>query len=110
MAGVVEAGDVARGSATLEHGQVVKTQQPPVSDLERLLVEVPGIDRGRQLCECDHGDDEAYAACGRKAKWRVSVDCVCGENHPRRVEILCSRCLRTLRDLQDRDTITARRL
>lgn len=93
-----------------EHRQVVKTQQPPVSDLERTLVEVPGLDRGRQLCECDHGDDEAYAACGRKAKWRVSVDCVCGENHPRRVEILCSRCLRTLRETQDRDTITARRL
>ncbi|MGK3949004.1 hypothetical protein [Microbacterium sp. K2] len=90
---------------------MVKTQQPPVSDVEQILGELPGLDdRGLQLCECDHGDDEAYAACGRKAKWRVTVDCVCGENHPRRVEILCSRCLRTLRQLQDRDTITARRL
>lgn len=90
---------------------MVKTQQPPVSDVEQILGELPGLDdRGRQLCECDHGDDEAYAACGRKAKWRVTVDCVCGENHPRRVEILCSRCQRTLRQLQDRDTITARRL
>ena len=90
---------------------MVKTQQPPVSDVEQILGGLPGLDdRGRQLCECDHGDDEAYAACGRKAKWRVTVDCVCGENHPRRVEILCSRCLRTLRPLQDRAPIPARRL
>lgn len=99
-----------------EHRQVVKTQDATDVETERgvdaalYLDEIAGLDRGRQLCECDHGDDEAYAACGRKAKWRVTVDCVCGENHPRRVEILCSRCLRTLRQLQDRDTITARRL
>ncbi|WP_194763165.1 hypothetical protein [Microbacterium sp. UFMG61] len=74
------------------------------------LDELAGLDRGRQRCECDHGDDEAYAACGRKAKWRVSIDCDCGENHPRTVEILCSRCLRTLRQTQDQDSITARPL
>lgn len=69
-----------------------------------------GLDRGRPLCECDHGDDEAYAACGRKAKWRVSIDCECGENHPRTVEILCSRCLRTLRASQSPESITVRPL
>ncbi len=74
------------------------------------LDELVGIDRGRQLCECDHGDDEAYAACGRKAKWRVTVDCVCGENHPRTVEILCSRCMRTLRQSHGREAITVRPL
>lgn len=87
---------MARGT-TKERGDVV------VDDLA-------GLDRGRQRCECDHGDDEAYAACGRKAKWRVSIDCVCGENHPRTVEILCSRCLRTLRDSQSPESITARPL
>lgn len=72
--------------------------------------ELAGIDRGHQICECDHGTEEAYAPCGRKAKWRVSIDCTCGENHPRRVELLCSRCLRTLRMDYDREAITARRL
>ena len=59
---------------------------------------------------CDHGDDDGYQPCGRKAKWRVTVDCVCGEGHPRRVEILCSRCMRTLRQFQGREAITVRRL
>lgn len=72
--------------------------------------ELPGLERGQQRCECDHGTEEAYAPCGRKAKWRVSIDCVCGENHPRRVELLCSRCLRTLRMDYEREAITARRL
>ncbi|AZS39160.1 MULTISPECIES: hypothetical protein [Microbacterium] len=78
---------------------------------ERLDVDdLPGIDRGSQRCECDHGDDDGYQPCGRKAKWRVTVDCVCGEGHPRRVEILCSRCMRTLRQFQGREAITVRRL
>ncbi|MBT2484414.1 MULTISPECIES: hypothetical protein [unclassified Microbacterium] len=83
-----------------------------IADLDKVtdLDELVGIDRGQQICECDHGTEEAYAPCGRKAKWRVSIDCVCGENHPRRVELLCSRCLRTLRMDYDREAITARRL
>ncbi|WP_152926191.1 hypothetical protein [Microbacterium sp. GCS4] len=93
---------------------MTSTQQDAgtATDLGALLGldELAGLDRGRQRCECDHGDDEAYAPCGRKAKWRVSIDCQCGENHPRTVEILCSRCLSTLRRSQDRDTITARPL
>ena len=74
------------------------------------LSELAGLDRGRPLCECDHGGDDAYEACGRKAKWRVSIDCECGEGHPRTVEILCSRCLRTLRMSQSRESITVRPL
>jgi len=72
--------------------------------------QLAGVDRERQRCECDHGDDDGYQPCGRKAKWRVTVDCVCGEGHPRRVEILCSRCMRTLRQFQGREAITVRRL
>ncbi|MCM3778278.1 hypothetical protein [Microbacterium hydrocarbonoxydans] len=72
--------------------------------------ELPGLDRGRQRCECDHGDDSGYAPCGRRAKWRVSIDCLCGEGHPRQVEILCSRCLRILRQSHGDEGITARRL
>ncbi len=72
--------------------------------------ELISIDREPQRCECDHGDETAYAPCGRKAKWRVTIDCVCGEGHPRRVEILCSRCLRTARQEFGREAITARRL
>lgn len=72
--------------------------------------ELAGFDREPQRCECDHGDEVAYAPCGRKAKWRVTIDCVCGEGHPRRVEILCSRCLRTARLDYGREAITARRL
>jgi len=99
-----------------ENRQVVKTHDASdvaterVVDVDRTVEEIAGLDRGRQLCECDHGDDEAYAACGRRAKWRVSIDCVCPEDHPRTVEILCSRCLRTLRQTQGRDTVTARPL
>ncbi|KDA05843.1 hypothetical protein DC31_13645 [Microbacterium sp. CH12i] len=63
-----------------------------------------------QLCECDHGGEEAYEACGRKAKWRVTIDCTCGEDHPRTVEILCTRCLRTARKDLGRENITARPL
>jgi hypothetical protein len=72
--------------------------------------ELPGMDRGRQRCECDHGDDSGYQPCGRKAKWRVTIDCVCGEGHPRQVEILCSRCLRTLRQSHGSEALTVRRL
>lgn len=61
-------------------------------------------------CECDHGTETEYIACGRRARWRVSVDCTCGEGHPRVVEILCSRCLRILRRNYDRELITARPL
>lgn len=89
---------------------MAKTLEREDTTTEIGLDDLPGIDRGRQLCECDHGDDEAYAACGRRAKWRVSIDCECGENHPRTVEILCSRCLNTLRASQSRESITARRL
>ena len=74
------------------------------------LGELAGIDRGRQRCECDHGDDSAYQACGRRAKWRVTIDCVCGEGHPRRVEILCSRCLRTVREEYGAEAIAVRPL
>ena len=91
-----------------------RTRKATSSDLrtrERAdTAELAGLDRGRQLCECDHGDDETYQACGRKAKWRVSVDCECGEGHPRRVEILCSRCLATLRHSQSRESLTVRPL
>jgi len=62
------------------------------------------------VCECDHGDEEAYAPCGRRAKWRVSIDCTCGENHPRVVELLCTRCLRTAREDLGQESITARTL
>ncbi len=72
--------------------------------------ELTGIDRGRQRCECDHGDEAAYQPCGRRAKWRVSIDCVCGEGHPWRVEILCSRCLRSARQAYDRESIAVRPL
>ena len=95
---------------------MVRTQEAVSVDDDLDVVERPdvddlaGIDRGRQLCECDHGDDDGYQPCGRKAKWRVTVDCVCGEGHPRRVEILCSRCMRTLRQFQGREAITVRRL
>ncbi len=94
------------------HQQVVSTAESRSLDADQAvdLDELAGLDRGRQRCECDHGDEEAYAACGRKAKWRVSIDCDCGENHPRTVEILCSRCLRTLRQTQGQDSITARPL
>lgn len=68
------------------------------------------IHREPPRCECDHGDDTAYAPCGRKAKWRVTIDCVCGEGHPRRVEILCSRCMRTARQTFGREAITVRPL
>lgn len=91
---------------------MVKTLTPAATDIgeDTIVDKLAGLDRGRQVCECDHGDEESYAPCGRRAKWRVSVDCACGENHPRRVEILCSRCLRTLRQLQGRESITARKL
>ncbi|GAA1526305.1 hypothetical protein HD600_002758 [Microbacterium ginsengiterrae] len=61
-------------------------------------------------CECDHGDEEAYAPCGRRAKWRVSIDCMCGENHPRTVELLCTKCLRTARKDLGNEAVTARPL
>jgi hypothetical protein len=67
-------------------------------------------DRSARECECDHGDDEAYAACGRRAKWRVTIDCTCGENHPRTVELLCTKCLRTAREDLGDESITARPL
>ena len=67
-------------------------------------------DRSPRECECDHGDDEAYAACGRRAKWRVTIDCTCGENHPRTVELLCTKCLRTAREDLGDESITARPL
>jgi hypothetical protein len=101
-------------AAPWDHRQVTTTQRDARADADLGalldLDELAGLDRGRQLCECDHGDDDAYEACGRKAKWRVSIDCDCGENHPRTVEILCSRCLSTLRRSRSRDTITARPL
>ena len=99
-----------------EHRLVVRTQESVSVDAERDVDERAGvddlasIDREPQRCECDHGDDDGYQPCGRKAKWRVTVDCVCGEGHPRRVEILCSRCMRTLRQFQGREAITVRRL
>jgi hypothetical protein len=61
-------------------------------------------------CECDHGDDDAYFACGRRAKWRVTIDCTCGENHPRTVELLCTKCLRTAREDLGEESVTARPL
>ncbi|UYO98530.1 hypothetical protein OED01_07435 [Microbacterium sp. M28] len=61
-------------------------------------------------CECDHGDDEAYEACGRKATWRVTIDCTCGEDHPRIVELLCTQCLRTAREDLGEESVTARPL
>lgn len=67
-------------------------------------------DSAPQECECDHGDEEAYAPCGRRAKWRVTIDCTCGENHPRSVELLCTKCLRTARKDLGEESITARPL
>lgn len=61
-------------------------------------------------CECDHGDDEAYAPCGRRANWRVTIDCTCGENHPRTIELLCTKCLRVARKDLGHEAITARPL
>jgi hypothetical protein len=61
-------------------------------------------------CECDHGDEEAYAPCGRRAKWRVTIDCTCGEDHPRTVELLCTKCLRTARKDLGNEAVTARPL
>ena len=75
------------------------------------LSELPSLEGdGKPRCECDHGTETEYIACGRRARWRVSVDCTCGEQHPRVVEILCSRCLRTLRRSYEREAITARPL
>lgn len=61
-------------------------------------------------CECDHGDEAEYAACGRRAKWRVTIDCTCGEDHPRVVELLCTKCLRVARKDLGNEAITARPL
>ncbi|MFB7250616.1 hypothetical protein [Microbacterium sp. NPDC056234] len=86
--------------------------QAAVDPLERLFADIAlgWNDDSPRECECDHGDEEAYAACGRRAEWRVTIDCTCGENHPRTVELLCTRCLRTARkDLGD-ESITARPL
>lgn len=96
-----------------EHRLVGRTQEVEAdTDIDEVakIDELAGVDRERQRCECDHGGDDGYQPCGRKAKWRVTVDCVCGEGHPRRVEILCSRCMRTLRQFQGREAITVRRL
>lgn len=79
-------------------------------DLDVDLDELVGLERPRQLCECDHGGEDGYEPCGRVAKWRVTIDCTCGENHPRVVELLCGRCLRTARSELGREAITARRL
>ena len=65
-------------------------------------------DDAPQIGECDHGDEEAYAPCGRRAKWRVTIDCTCGEDHPRTVELLCTKCLRTARKDLGNEAITAR--
>ncbi|MGM1018213.1 MAG: hypothetical protein ACQEW8_11830 [Actinomycetota bacterium] len=89
---------------------------PPTIDRRADAADLTAIEEGlrdsrrRPECECDHGSEEAYAPCGRRAKWRVTIDCVCGEEHPRTVEILCSRCLRTLRASHGREAITARSL
>lgn len=102
---------VAAPPAAWHHRQVVRLKDAPVDAGQATrLDELAGLDRGRQRCECDHGDDDGYTPCGRKAKWRVSIDCDCGENHPRTVEILCSRCLRTLRQSQSPESITVRPL
>ncbi len=75
------------------------------------LSELPNLEGGETpRCECDHGTETEYIPCGRRARWRVSIDCNCGEGHPRVVEILCGRCLRTLRRTQGREAITARRI
>ena len=79
-------------------------------DIREEADELVGLDRGNQLCECDHGGDEGYEPCGRVAKWRVTIDCTCGEDHPRVVELLCGRCLRTARRTFGREAITARKL
>ncbi|SJN45305.1 hypothetical protein FM104_13970 [Microbacterium esteraromaticum] len=79
------------------------------SDEKLDTIELPSLDGdGKPRCECDHGTETDYIACGRRARWRVSIDCACGEGHPRVVEILCSRCLRTLR--RGDETITVRPL
>lgn len=94
-----------------------KTPAQPVApaqhDVDADLFEQIAIGLNKDLppaCECDHGGEDAYEACGRKAKWRVTIDCTCGEDHPRVVELLCTRCLRTARQDLGREAITARPL
>ncbi|MEJ1089812.1 hypothetical protein WDU99_15965 [Microbacterium sp. Mu-80] len=93
------------------HATVTETESDEQIDTTVDLSELPSLDNGdKPRCECDHGTETEYIACGRRARWRVSIDCQCGEQHPRVVEILCSRCLRTLRRNNDREAITARPL
>lgn len=85
-------------------------QETAPADLAFEEIALGWDDDAPQECECDHGGEEAYEACGRRARWRVTIDCMCGENHPRTVELLCTRCLRTARKDLGREAITARPL
>ncbi len=89
-----------------------KTPPPTASPVDQQFADIAlGLtDGSAPECECDHGDDEAYAPCGRRAKWRVTIDCTCGEDHPRTVELLCTRCLRTARQDLGAEAVTARPL
>lgn len=93
------------------HATPTETESAAEIDTTVGLSELPSLDdHHAPRCECDHGTETEYIACGRRARWRVSTDCTCGEQHPRVVEILCSRCLRTLRRNNPRESITARPL
>ncbi len=65
-------------------------------------------DDDKPRCECDHGHEFEYIPCGRKAKWRVTFICTCPDNHPRHIEILCTRCYKQAK--RDGHTIEARPL
>lgn len=91
-------------------GVIEKEQVDERLDQIADALDLPALDGDKPRCECDHGTETEYIPCGRRAKWRVSVDCTCGEQHPRVMEILCTRCLRTLRRDQGRDAVTARPL
>ncbi|WP_136040529.1 MULTISPECIES: hypothetical protein [unclassified Microbacterium] len=81
---------------------------PPDSSLREDVGELPLLDGSDPRCECDHGAGDDYAACGAKARWRVTVECTCGGAHPRRVELLCTQCLANRRRELERESITIR--
>ncbi|UPL10886.1 hypothetical protein [Microbacterium sufflavum] len=79
---------------------------------------LPDLDEGPR-CECPHtGSDTPHTAvdagrdapvsCGRAAAWRVTTECVCGGGHPRRMELLCTRCLNNRSSQLGRERVTVR--
>lgn len=74
---------------------------------------MPDLDDGPR-CECPHtaqsssSEQGASTPCGAPARWRVTIDCVCGASHPRRVELLCARCLSNRSSELGRERLTVR--